>query len=136
MAFRAGGADFAGVKTKKRARERALCVRQNWGHRAKSHFLPLLIRFGPAKPHQTEGTCSDQASQAALRGPKEKDQERWGDPAKADSALPSRLLRIMETARLSNAPASAAGAMLRSCALFSWHERHLEFTPLLVVMAP
>ena len=45
MAFRAGGADFAGVKTKKRARERALCVRQNWGHRAKSCFLPLLIRL-------------------------------------------------------------------------------------------
>jgi hypothetical protein len=45
MAFRAGGADFAGVKTKKRARERAHCVRQNWGHRAKSHFLPLLIRL-------------------------------------------------------------------------------------------
>jgi hypothetical protein len=77
MAFRAGGADFAGVKTKKRARERAHCVRQNWGHRAKSHFLPLLIRFGPAKPHQTEGTCLHQASQVALRGPKEKDRERW-----------------------------------------------------------
>ncbi len=66
-------------------------------------FFAVADPVGPAKPHQTEGTCSDQASQAALRGPKQKDQERWGDPAKADSALPSHPLRTMEMARLSNA---------------------------------
>ena len=39
-------------------------------------FLAVADPVGPAKPHQTEGTCLHQASQAALRGPKEKDRER------------------------------------------------------------
>jgi len=66
-------------------------------------FFAVADPVGPAKPHQTEGTCSDQASQAALRGPKKRIESDGGDPAKADSALPSHLLRIMEMARLSNA---------------------------------
>ena len=40
-------------------------------------FLAVADPVGPAKPHQTEGTCLHQASQAALRGPKEEDRDRW-----------------------------------------------------------
>ena len=137
MAFRAGGADFAGAKTQKwRTRERALCVRQNWGHRAKSYSLPLLIRLVRLSRTKPRGRACIRRLRRPYAVQKKRIESDGSQPAKADSALPSHLLFIMETARLSNAPASAAGAMLRSCALFSWHERHLEFTPLLAVMAP
>jgi len=77
MAFRAGGADFAGVKTKKgRARARSLRPAKLGAPREKP-FFAVADPVGPAKPHQTEGTCLHQVSQAALRGPKEKDRERW-----------------------------------------------------------
>ena len=59
------------------ARERALCVRQNWGHRAKSCFLPLLIRL--ARLSRTKPR--ERACIRCLRRPyalqKEKDRERW-----------------------------------------------------------
>jgi len=125
MAFRAGGADFAGVKTKKRARERALCVRQNWGHRAKSHFLPLLIRLARLSRTKPRGRAYIRRLRRPYAVQKKRFESDGSQPVKADSGLPSHLLRIMETARISNAPASAAGATLRSCALFSWHERGL-----------
>jgi hypothetical protein len=71
MAFRAGGADFAGVKTQKwGARERALCVRQNWGHRAKSHFLPLLIRLALCTiflAREGSGICSAPGGDGAIK---------------------------------------------------------------------
>ena len=119
-----------------RARERALCVRQNWGHRAKSYFLPLLIRLARLSRTKPRGRACIRRLRRPYAVQKKRIESDGSQPAKADSALPSHLLLIMETARLSNAPASAAGAMLRSCALFSWHERHLEFTPLLAMMAP
>ena len=71
MAFRAGGADFAGAKTKK-ARSALFAL----GAPREKPFLAVADPVDPAKPHQTEGTCLHQASQAALRGPKEKDRER------------------------------------------------------------
>jgi len=77
MAFRAGGADYAGVKTKEaRARARSLRPAKLGAPREKP-FLAVADPVGPAKPHQSEGTCLHQASQAASRGPKEKDRERW-----------------------------------------------------------
>ncbi len=118
------------------ARERALCVRQNWGHRAKSCFLPLLIRLARLSRTKPRGRACIRRLRRPYAVQKKRIESDGSQPAKADSALPSHLLRIMETARLSNAPASAAGAMLWSCALFSWHERRLEITPLLAMMAP
>ncbi len=124
-------------KPKNGARVSALfCVRQNWGHRAKSYSLPLLIRLVRLSRTKPRGRACIRRLRRPYAVQKKRIESDDSQPAKADSALPSHLLFIMETARLSNAPASAAGAMLRSCALFSRHERHLEFTPLLAVMAP
>ena len=100
MAFRAGGADFAGVKTKeRRARERALCVRQNWGHRAKSHFLPLLIRLARLSRTKPRGRACIRRLRRPYAVQKKRIESDGSQPAKADSALPSHLLRIMETRR-------------------------------------
>src|SRR5208282_52056 len=100
MAFRAGGADFAGVKTKeRRARERALCVRQNWGHRAKSCFLPLLIRLARLSRTKPRGRACIRRLRRPYAVQKKRIESDGSQPAKADSALPSHLLRIMETRR-------------------------------------
>jgi hypothetical protein len=96
MAFRAGGADFAGVKTKKRARERALCVRQNWGHRAKSHFLPLLIRLARLSRTKPRGRACIRRLRRPYAVQKKRFESDGSQPVKADSALPSHHLRIME----------------------------------------
>ena len=105
MAFRAGGADFAGAKTQKwRTRERALCVRQNWGHRAKSYSLPLLIRLVRLSRTKPRGRACIRRLRRPYAVQKKRIESDGSQPAKADSALPSHLLLIMETARLSNAP--------------------------------
>src|SRR5208283_112548 len=98
---------------------------QNWGHRAKSHSLPLLIRLARLSRTKPGGRACIRRLRRPYAVQKKTIESAGSQPAKADSALPSHLLRIMETPRLSNAPASAEGVILRSCALFSWHERDL-----------
>ena len=87
-------------KPKNGARERALCVRQNWGHRAKSHFLPLLIRLARLSRTKPRGRAYIRRLRRPYAVQKKRFESDGSQPVKADSALPSHLLRIMETARI------------------------------------
>ena len=135
MAFRAGGADFAGEKPKNGARERALCVRQNWGHRAKSCFLPLLIRLARLSRTKPRGRACIRRLRRPYAVQKKRIESDGSQPAKAIPRCQATSYHHGDGEAL-QCPGFSGRRMLRSCALFSWHERHLEFTPLLAVMAP